>query len=151
MILNGFVKFAVKISSYSIRILQSCRLLWKDVVTVEMTKEMPISVNVVMSEIVSEMKRIFGDHLRQVILFGSYARGEQEPYSDLDVMVLVNLTDAELGIYNDDIAAVMTDISLKYGVIPSIIDKNQEHFNCWAPFLPFYRAVQTEGIEYYAN
>ena len=133
------------------QILQLRQLLRKEVKTVEMTKEMPISVNAVMSEIVAEMKRIFGDHLRQVILFGSYARGEQEEYSDMDVMVLVNLTDAELGNYNDDIAAVMTDISLKYGVIPSIIDKNQEHFNCWAPFLPFYRVVQTEGIEYYAN
>lgn len=32
----------------------------------------------------------------QILLFGSYARGEQEEYSDMDIMVLVNLTDEHM-------------------------------------------------------
>jgi predicted nucleotidyltransferase len=108
-------------------------------------------VNTVMNEIVYGMRSIFGNKLRQVILFGSYARGEQEEYSDMDIMVLVDLSDEELRQYNNRIAGVMTDISLKYGVLPSIIDKNYEHFHHWAPYLPFYRNVKTEGIEFYAS
>lgn len=108
-------------------------------------------VAMVMSEIVTKAKNMFGEDLRQVILFGSYARGEQEEYSDMDVMVLVDLTDEELKQYGDAIAGVMTDISIKYGVLPSIIDKNYDHFQHWLPFVPFYRNVKTEGVEFYAS
>ncbi|MEN6568036.1 MAG: nucleotidyltransferase domain-containing protein [Veillonellales bacterium] len=104
-----------------------------------------------MNEVVYGMKNIFGDSLRQVILFGSYARGEQEEYSDMDIMVLVNLNDLELSQYNNAIAAVMTDISIKYGVLPAIIDKNYEHFHHWVPFFPFYQNVKAEGVEFYAS
>lgn len=108
-------------------------------------------VNAIMNEIVYSMKDIFGNKLRQVILFGSYARGEQEEDSDMDIMVLVDLNDSELNQYNNVIAEVITDISIKYGVLPSIIDKNYEHFHHWVPFLPFYRNVKTEGVEFYAS
>ncbi|MEN6413436.1 MAG: nucleotidyltransferase domain-containing protein [Veillonellales bacterium] len=108
-------------------------------------------VTTIMNEIVDSMKNIFGDKLRQVILFGSYARGEQEEYSDMDIMVLVNLNDQELNPYNNAIADIMTDISIKYGVLPAIIDKNYEHFHHWVPFLPFYQNVKAEGVEFYAS
>ncbi len=108
-------------------------------------------VNLIMNEIVYSMKYIFGDNLCQVILFGSYARGEQEEYSDMDVMVLVSLSDEELSQYNNIIAEVTADISIRHGVLPSIIDKNAEHFHRWVPYLPFYCNVKTEGVEFYAS
>jgi predicted nucleotidyltransferase len=105
----------------------------------------------IMKEIVASMQTIFGEKLRQVLLFGSYARGDQEQYSDMDIMVLVTLTDEEVKSYNDAIIDVMSEISLKYGVLPTIIGKNYEHFYHWVPYLPFYRNVRAEGIEYYAS
>ena len=108
-------------------------------------------VYAIMNEIVLRMKSIFDTHLRQVILFGSYARGEQDEYSDMDIMVLVDVTDEEVKKYHDMIVEVVCDISLRYGVLPSIISKNYQHFYHWVPFLPFYRHVKTEGVEYYAN
>lgn len=105
----------------------------------------------IMKEIVTSMKIIFDKNLRQVLLFGSYARGDQEEYSDMDIMVLVNLTDEEVKKYNDAIIDLMSDISLKYGVLPTIIGKNYDHFYHWVPYLPFYRNVRAEGIEYYAS
>ena len=66
-------------------------------------------------------------------------------------MVLVNLTDEELSQYNNVIAEVTTDISVKYSALPSIIDKNYEHFHHWVPFIPFYRNFQTEGTEFYVS
>jgi predicted nucleotidyltransferase len=110
-----------------------------------------VRVSMIMSEIVSKMKDLFGGSLRRVVLFGSYARGEQDEYSDMDVLVLVDIGDEELKNYNNIIAGVMTDISIRYGVLPSIIDKNYQHFQQWVPYLPFYRNVKSEGIEFYAS
>ena len=36
---------------------------------------------------------LFHDQISQMILFGSHARGEASPDSDLDVMIVVNWTD----------------------------------------------------------
>ncbi|WP_169717731.1 hypothetical protein SPSIL_053950 [Sporomusa silvacetica DSM 10669] len=108
-------------------------------------------VSVIMNEIVFEMQAMFGQALRQVILFGSYARGEQEEYSDMDVMVLVDLTDEEIKKYDDKFVDIMCSLSMRYGVLPTIIGKDYEHFNHWMPYLPFYRNVKNEGINFYAS
>jgi predicted nucleotidyltransferase len=124
---------------------------YKEVMRMSKVAEQESCVDIIMSEIIAKMKDLFGDSLRQVILFGSYARGEQDEYSDMDIMVLVDIDDNELKKYNNGIAELMTDISIKYGVLPSIIDKNYQHFQNWVPYLPFYRNVKTEGIEFYAS
>jgi len=37
-----------------------------------------------------EMQNLFGDRLMEVILYGSYARGEEHPGSDVDIAVIVD-------------------------------------------------------------
>lgn len=44
----------------------------------------------------SGLDDIFGARLQNVILYGSYARGEQDAESDIDVMALVDLPKEEL-------------------------------------------------------
>lgn len=41
-------------------------------------------------KIVSELKDIFHDGLRSVILFGSYAKGTAQTYSDIDILIILN-------------------------------------------------------------
>lgn len=41
-------------------------------------------------KIVSELKDIFQTDLRSVILFGSYAKGAAQPYSDIDILIILN-------------------------------------------------------------
>lgn len=40
-----------------------------------------------------EVRSVFGDRLDEVILFGSYAKDEYVPGSDIDVMILVSEMD----------------------------------------------------------
>lgn len=42
---------------------------------------------------IAEIKKIYGTHLRKVILFGSYARGDFRPDSDIDIMILLDISD----------------------------------------------------------
>ena len=46
------------------------------------------------SDYVRAVRKIYGHHLKQVILYGSYARGDYTKDSDVDLMLLVDLDDA---------------------------------------------------------
>lgn len=41
-------------------------------------------------KIVSELKDMFYSDLRSVILFGSYAKGKAQTYSDIDILIILN-------------------------------------------------------------
>ena len=92
------------------------------------------------------MRDIFGDDLREVILYGSYARNEQNANSDIDIMILVDTPMEDIGAYYDKVADCAFDFFIKYDVDISPIIKNMDHFNYWKDDLPFYRSVATEGI-----
>ncbi len=41
-------------------------------------------------KLVSELKDIFHDNLHSIILFGSYAKGKAQTYSDIDILIILN-------------------------------------------------------------
>ena len=49
--------------------------------------------NRILCEFRNKTKSIMGDSLKQMILYGSYARGDYGDNSDMDIMVLTELTD----------------------------------------------------------
>ncbi len=50
----------------------------------------PAEVNAILAELRSRLERIYGDRLRGMYLYGSYARGEPERGSDLDVLIVLD-------------------------------------------------------------
>jgi predicted nucleotidyltransferase len=61
----------------------------------------------------ARLRARFGDRLRELRLFGSYARGEAHEDSDIDVLVLIDdLTDAEWGTVFDDLTPVLIETGL---------------------------------------
>ena len=48
-------------------------------------------VNKILKELNQGLKLLYGDKLKGVFLFGSYARGEQDPESDFDVLIVLTL------------------------------------------------------------
>ena len=75
-------------------------------------------------DILRELKRglqlIYGNQLRGVYLFGSYARGDAERESDIDVLIV--LRDFErYALEVDRTAELAADLSLKHGVTVSLV------------------------------
>lgn len=97
-----------------------------------------------------EIKNIYGQHLLKVLLYGSYARGEENSSSDVDIMILVDLDEFSIKEYADALNEVTFDLSLDYDILLMPIVKNREHFEKWIPFYPFYRNVSQEGVALYA-
>lgn len=97
-------------------------------------------------EFVTEIKAVLGEKLVKIILYGSYARGDFHSTSDVDMMILVTLTDEEIKIVENEVFDCAFDLEMKYGVDISPIIKNKVHYEYWVDTVPFYRSIQREGV-----
>ncbi len=102
--------------------------------------------NRILCEFRNKTKSIMGDSLKQMILYGSYARGDYGDNSDMDIMVLTELTDDRIIQIEDEIFDAAYDIELEYGVPISVNIKNEKHFKNWVNSLPYYSNIQKEGF-----
>jgi predicted nucleotidyltransferase len=68
-----------------------------------------------LKELKAGLAAIYGARLRQVYLFGSYARGDQDAESDLDILIVLS----QYQRYRAEIertGELVSALSLKYGV-----------------------------------
>lgn len=105
----------------------------------------------ILSEVKDEVLNLFGDKLEQLILFGSCARDEQNPESDIDIMILVDENEAALKTYRESIVDIMTELSLKYDTVISLSRETFGRYNEYLDVLPFYRNIYNEGVEIYGK
>ncbi len=99
---------------------------------------------------IERAQEIFGNHVRQIILYGSYARGDYHEESDIDIMLLVDLQQEECWEYRKRLMGEVFDINLEYDtmIVPTTV--NAAHFKEWLPVYPFYQNVVKEGVELFA-
>ena len=57
---------------------------------------MNVEIQCITKDVVDRLFDLLGDKLDRVILFGSYARGDFTPESDIDIMVILNCSEEEL-------------------------------------------------------
>lgn len=100
---------------------------------------------------VSALKNIYGKHVKQIILYGSYARGDFHKNSDIDVMVLVDLPDTQIESYSDALSELGFEYNVKHDIWFMPIVKNVQHFGQWNTVYSFYSNVAKEGITLYES
>ena len=108
--------------------------------------KVPKKINYVIDEFVKGVNEILGDRIKKIILYGSYARGDYNKNSDIDIMILTDLNDKEIVEYRKQIWDFAYDIELENDVLISPLIKNIDKFNYWLEALPFYMNVQKEGV-----
>lgn len=62
---------------------------------------MPENIKTILDEYRKNIRKIFGGFYVQMILYGSYARGDNHAGSDIDIMILTTLTDEEIADIDD--------------------------------------------------
>ena len=91
------------------------------------------------------LKNIFGGSLEQICLYGSYARGDFDAESDVNIMVLVDLPKDKLSSYRRKVSDLSFVLDLKYDVLLSIKLQDKETFQKFAEVLPFFKNIIREG------
>ena len=61
-----------------------------------------------------QLEAVTDGHIKQMILYGSYARGDYNHNSDVDVMILLDLKDSELRFYENKICDVTYDFNREH-------------------------------------
>jgi len=85
----------------------------------------------------------YGEGIKRVILYGSYARGEATEDSDVDVLVLVDQS-LSLREVRDSLNDLLYDMLLDEGELVSVVVLTEDHFE--KRNLPFMLNVRKEGI-----
>ncbi len=107
------------------------------------------NVQGLIEQYVVEIQNIYGLHLKQVILYGSYARGDFGPDSDVDIMILLDISDLELKKYSQRLSYMTYDFNLDNDIDIKPIVKNEIFFRKWVDNYPFYANIQKEGVVLY--
>ena len=110
---------------------------------------MPQVMQELLKRYISEIKKIYGVHLREVILYGSYARGDFKLDSDIDIMILPDMSDLDLKTYSRQLSYMTYDFNMDNNLDIKPIAKNQTHFEKWVDNYPFYANIREEGVVLY--
>ena len=108
---------------------------------------MSADVNLILQDCRNGLLKIFGNKLKQVILYGSYARGDFDSESDIDILVLVEMSEQDVKSIIAKITDLGAEVSYNNDVLVSIIVKDINQFNSWMPIHPFYKNIIREGVE----
>lgn len=104
-------------------------------------------LNIITSAVAEEARRLLGDKLDAVILYGSYARGDYDDESDIDVMVRVICKKEERLKYRKMFVHFASSLSLEHDIVVSLNIVDTETFNRYKNHLPFYKNVEMEGVK----
>ena len=110
---------------------------------------MPQSIKSVIEQYIAEIKKIYGTHLRKIILYGSYARGDFKADSDIDIMILLDMSDVDLKAYSQQLSYMTYDFNLDNDLDIKPIVKSEDHFRKWVVNYPFYANINIEGVVLY--
>ncbi len=106
-------------------------------------------IETIMQELIEKVVPIFGDKLKKGILYGSYARGDYDAESDVDVMFLVDKEEEELRKDVKKIICIETEIGLQHDVFISPLLQSHDKYVKYLPVIPFYQNIEREGIVIY--
>ena len=104
-------------------------------------------INTVTKKVLNAAKDTLGDKLDKVILFGSYARGDFDSDSDVDIFVLADVPHEETNRLSNSIDNRLSDIWFDYDLLVCIHLTSRSMFERYFNVLPYYQNVIREGIE----
>ena len=102
-----------------------------------------MNIEEVLREFKKEIRKLYGERLKEVILYGSWARGEATEESDIDLLVVLG-GEVAPGREIDRMIDIITEMNLKYGVLISVHPVSEDDFHKLKS--PLLINVRREGV-----
>ena len=101
----------------------------------------------ILSSVAQQTQIALKEKLDSLILFGSYARGDFDDESDIDIMILADIDSAEVNAYTRKIYDLLYETRLDTDCVLSLCIVPKERFHRFKETVPFYRNVEREGVK----
>jgi predicted nucleotidyltransferase len=103
----------------------------------------------IMERITKTLSSSANDSLRKIVLYGSYARGDYNEDSDVDILILVDIPNP-YSVY-PLIKSEIDSLSEEHLTMITCHFQNYKHFYDAMDFTSFYKNVEREGVVYYEH
>jgi len=100
-------------------------------------------IDEILKELKADAVRLYGSRMKNVILYGSWARASANENSDIDLAIVLqgNVAVCE---EIDRLIDLITDINLKYGVLLSVYPVSEKDYN--SRNSPLLLNIRKEGV-----
>ena len=104
---------------------------------------MPANIKRLLKELKQGLARLYGEQLKAVYLYGSYARDEARPDSDIDVMIVLGHYEQYRGEI-ERTGELASSLSLEYGISINRIIMTLDQWQ--KSDTPLLRNIRAEGL-----
>lgn len=104
-------------------------------------------LNIILQQMSKIYKSVYGDSIVRILLYGSYARGNFESNSDIDIVAIVEGERAVLQEQLKKVWDVSSDLEIEYGTILSPTVIPHDEFEKYKNDLPYYGNILREGVD----
>lgn len=102
-------------------------------------------INEVKEECTSLVRDLLKEDLVEVVLYGSCARGDYSEDSDIDIALLTKSDRLEVKKYDEELAAIATEIAMKHFAIVNFVCLPFKEFEEKKTWYPYFMNIASEG------
>ena len=101
------------------------------------------NIDILISDLTLQLINIFTvPNVKEIILYGSVARGTATSESDIDIAVILDdYTDK----MHDEMIDFVVDLELRYNRVISVLLIYNKQFNEWCNITPFFKNIKKDG------
>ena len=90
---------------------------------------------------------VYGEDIVKIVLYGSYARGDYQNNSDIDIVAIVRGERGDLQERLKKVWDISSELEIEYETIVSPTVIPFEEYEKYKEDMPYYRNIQKEGVE----
>ena len=105
------------------------------------------TLNKILKEIRKVYEDVYGDKLVKVLLYGSYARGDYDNESDIDVVGIVRENRIDTQSKIKKIGKVASDLGMENDIYISLTAIPYNESKKYMDYVAYYRNIDNDGID----